>query len=53
MEISVIYYNNSYGDRILMQCKRLGASVDWERLYFTMDNNLTVAVKEAFVRLYD
>lgn len=36
-----------------MQCQRLGASVDWERLYFTMDNNLTVAVKEAFVRLHE
>ncbi len=36
-----------------MQSKKLGASVDWDRLYFTMDQNLTSAVKEAFVRLYD
>jgi len=27
--------------------------VDWDRLYFTMDNNLTTAVKEAFVRLHE
>jgi valyl-tRNA synthetase len=33
--------------------KRLGASVDWEREYFTMDARLSVAVHEAFVRLYE
>ena len=33
--------------------KRLGASVDWSREYFTMDDRLSVAVKEAFVRLYE
>jgi valyl-tRNA synthetase len=33
--------------------KRLGASVDWSREYFTMDENLSVAVREAFVRLYE
>lgn len=27
--------------------------MDWDRLYFTMDKNLTVAVKEAFVRLHE
>ncbi len=42
-----------YGGAILDQMKRLGASVDWDRLYFTMDENLLVAVKEAFVRLYE
>lgn len=36
-----------------MQSKRLGASVDWDRLYFTMDKNLTVAVKEAFIKLHE
>jgi len=33
--------------------KRLGASVDWDREYFTMDENLSRAVREVFVRLYD
>ncbi len=41
-----------YGGAILDQMKRLGASVDWGREYFTMDENLSVAVREAFVRLY-
>jgi valyl-tRNA synthetase len=42
-----------YGGAILDQMKRLGASVDWSREYFTMDENLSVAVREAFVRLYE
>ena len=42
-----------YGNAILDQMKRLGASVDWRREYFTMDDRLSAAVKEAFVRLYD
>ncbi len=42
-----------YGGAILDQMKRLGASVDWDRAYFTMDENLSRAVREAFVRLYE
>jgi valyl-tRNA synthetase len=42
-----------YGGAILDQMKRLGASVDWSREYFTMDDRLSPAVKEAFVRLYE
>ena len=42
-----------YGGAILDQMKRLGASVDWQREYFTMDDRLSIAVKEAFVRLYE
>ncbi len=42
-----------YGGAILEQMKRLGASVDWSREYFTMDDRLSVAVKEAFIRLYE
>ena len=42
-----------YGGAILDQMKRLGASVDWEREYFTMDENLSSAVREVFVRLYE
>jgi valyl-tRNA synthetase len=42
-----------YGSAILDQMKRLGASVDWDREYFTMDDNLSHAVREVFVRLYE
>jgi len=41
------------GGAILDQMKRLGASVDWQREYFTMDTNLSVAAREAFVRLHE
>ena len=46
-------WRREYGGAILDQMKRLGASVDWGREYFTMDGNLSHAVKEAFVRLYE
>jgi valyl-tRNA synthetase len=42
-----------YGGAILDQMKRLGASVDWDREYFTMDENLSRAVREVFVRLHE
>ena len=45
-------WKRHYGGAILEQMKRLGASVDWSREYFTMDEHLSVAVREAFVRLY-
>jgi len=45
-------WRQHYGGAILDQMKRLGASVDWSREYFTMDERLNVAVREAFVRLY-
>ena len=41
------------GDAILQQMRRLGASVDWSRTYFTMDENLSQVVVETFVRLYE
>jgi valyl-tRNA synthetase len=41
------------GGTIARQLKRLGASVDWSRDRFTMDEGLSQAVTEAFVRLYD
>ncbi len=46
-------WREHYGGAILGQMKRLGASVDWSREYFTMDDKLSVAVREAFVRLYE
>jgi valyl-tRNA synthetase len=42
-----------YGGAIQAQMKRLGASVDWDREYFTMDENLSRAVTEVFVRLHE
>jgi valyl-tRNA synthetase len=52
-EARVWQWKRHYGGAILSQMKRLGASVDWQREYFTMDDNLSVAVREAFVRLYE
>ena len=46
-------WRREYGGAILEQMKRLGASVDWQREYFTMDERLSVAVREAFVRLHE
>ncbi|MFZ0746246.1 MAG: valine--tRNA ligase [Terracidiphilus sp.] len=46
-------WRRHYGGAILDQMKRLGASVDWQREYFTMDERLSVAVREAFVRLHE
>ncbi|ELT91479.1 hypothetical protein CAPTEDRAFT_222046 [Capitella teleta] len=41
------------GDRIFSQMKKLGSSLDWNRSCFTLDQKLTDAVTEAFVRLHD
>ncbi|MEB6337567.1 valine--tRNA ligase [Serratia rhizosphaerae] len=41
------------GGTITRQMRRLGNSVDWERERFTMDDGLSNAVKEVFVRLYN
>ncbi|GAB4303553.1 MAG: valine--tRNA ligase [Desulfuromonadia bacterium] len=41
------------GGQIIGQLKRLGASCDWERERFTMDEGLSDAVREVFVRLYE
>ena len=41
------------GAAILQQMRRLGASVDWSREYFTMDDDLSQVVVETFVRLYE
>jgi valyl-tRNA synthetase len=42
-----------YGKRIIEQLQRLGASCDWSRERFTMDEGFSLAVREAFVRLYN
>jgi len=41
------------GSTITHQMRRLGASVDWSREYFTMDEKLSPVVTETFVRLYE
>jgi valyl-tRNA synthetase len=46
-------WKKHYGGAILEQMKRLGCSVDWDREYFTMDENLSRAVREVFVRLHE
>lgn len=42
-----------YGGRIINQLKRLGASCDWSRERFTLDEGLSNAVREVFVSLYE
>ncbi len=42
-----------YGNRIVEQQKKLGASCDWDRSAFTMDENCSNAVREVFVSLYE
>ena len=43
-------WKEAYGDEIHDQLARLGVSVDWERVRFTMDEGLSRAVREVFVR---
>ncbi|MFW6057549.1 MAG: valine--tRNA ligase, partial [Persicimonas sp.] len=42
-----------HGGQIINQLKRMGASCDWERERFTLDEGLNRAVREAFVKLYE
>lgn len=46
-------WKEEHGGRIVEQIRRLGASCDWTRERFTLDNGLSKAVREAFVRLYE
>lgn len=46
-------WKEKYGGVIINQLKRLGCSCDWERERFTMDDGLSRAVREVFVRLYN
>ncbi|MGL6292751.1 class I tRNA ligase family protein, partial [Eubacterium aggregans] len=43
----------TYRDRIREQVKKLGASCDWDRECFTMDEGCSEAVKDTFIRLYE
>ena len=46
-------WKEEYGSRITRQHQRLGVSCDWDRERFTLDEGLSQAVREAFVRLYE
>jgi valyl-tRNA synthetase len=46
-------WKEQYGGTIIQQLKRLGASCDWERERFTMDEGCSAAVREVFVSLYE
>ncbi|MQL53043.1 valine--tRNA ligase [Desulfofundulus thermobenzoicus] len=46
-------WKERYGGRITHQLRRLGASCDWDRERFTMDEGCSEAVKEVFIRLYE
>jgi len=46
-------YKQRYGGEILNQLRRMGASCDWERERFTLDDGLFAAVREVFIALYE
>ncbi|MFN2135533.1 MAG: class I tRNA ligase family protein, partial [Candidatus Promineifilaceae bacterium] len=45
-------WKEKYGGYITQQLRRLGASCDWDRERFTLDEGLSMAVREAFLRMY-
>ncbi len=49
---AVWQWRQKYGSAIINQLKRLGASCDWQRERFTMDEGLSRAVRKVFVQLY-
>ncbi len=46
-------WKEEYGGTIIGQLKKLGSSCDWERERFTMDEGLSKAVQEVFIRLHE
>ena len=46
-------WKEEYGGKIINQLKKLGASADWERERFTMDEGCSAAVQEVFIKLYE
>lgn len=46
-------WKEEYGSRIVHQLQRLGASADWDRERFTMDEGCSKAVTEVFIKLYE
>lgn len=45
-------WKQTYGDRILHQMRRMGASLDWDQEFFTMDAKRSKAVQNAFIQLF-
>ena len=52
-EARVWQWKEKYGGEIIHQLRRLGASCDWDRERFTLDEGLSRAVREAFVQLFE
>jgi valyl-tRNA synthetase len=46
-------WKEKYGNKILEQLRKMGCSCDWDRTAFTMSDSLSLAVREAFVRLFE
>ncbi len=46
-------WKKEYGDTIINQIKKIGCSCDWSRTKFTMDKELSHAVKQVFINLYN
>jgi len=46
-------WNQKYGGNIINQLKVMGSSLDWDRIFFTLDDKLSAAVTEAFVWLFN
>lgn len=46
-------WKEKYGGIILKQLEKLGASCDWDRTRFTMDEDLSLAVRDTFIHLYN
>ena len=46
-------WKGQYGDRIMLQQRKMGTSCDWSRQAFTMDEKCSRAVREVFVNLYE
>lgn len=46
-------WKEKYGKEILTQFEALGASVDWDRFRFTLDDSMNKACNEAFIRLFE
>jgi valyl-tRNA synthetase len=46
-------WREEYGNTIINQLKKMGCSCDWDRTRFTMDEGLSEAVQEVFIRLYE
>jgi valyl-tRNA synthetase len=46
-------WKEEHGGRIIYQLKEMGAACDWSKIRFTLDEGLSMAVREVFVRLYE